>query len=123
MKDLNKNQQLKREIETIKKSQRETTLMIENLGKRSGDTDAGITNKIQEMEEKISGAEDTIKNIDTAVKENAKCKKLETQNIQEIQNTIRKPNLRIIGIDESEDSQLKGPANIFNKIMEENSLT
>ena len=34
--------------------------------------------------------------------------------------TMRKPNLRIIGIDESEDLQLKGPANIFNKIMEEN---
>ena len=27
---------------------------------------------------------------------------------------------RIIGIDESEDLKLKGPANIFNKIMEEN---
>ena len=31
-----------------------------------------------------------------------------------------KTNLRIVGIDESEDLQLKGPANIFNKIMEEN---
>jgi hypothetical protein len=36
------------------------------------------------MEERISGAEDTIKTIDTIVKENAKCKKLLTQNIQEI---------------------------------------
>ena len=33
---------------------------------------------------------------------------------------MRKPNLRIIGIGESEDLQLKCPANIFNKIMEEN---
>jgi len=29
-------------------------------------------------------------------------------------------NLRIIGIEESEDSQLKGTVNIFNKIIEEN---
>jgi hypothetical protein len=29
-------------------------------------------------------------------------------------------NLRIIGIEESEDSQLKGPINIFNKLIEEN---
>jgi hypothetical protein len=43
-----------------------------------------------------------------------------TQNIQEIQDTIRRPNLRIIGIKESEDSQLKGSVNIFNKIIEEN---
>ena len=31
-----------------------------------------------------------------------------------------RPNLRIIGVDENEDFQLKGPANIFNKIIEEN---
>ena len=33
---------------------------------------------------------------------------------------MRRPNLRIIGIEESEDSQLKGSVNIFNKIIEEN---
>ena len=32
---------------------------------------------------------------------------------------MKRPNLRIIGIEE-EDSQLKGPENIFNKIKEEN---
>jgi hypothetical protein len=49
-----------------------------------------------------------------------KCKKLLTQNIQEIQSTKKRSNLRIIGIEESEDSQLKGSVNIFNKIIEEN---
>jgi hypothetical protein len=38
------------EVETIKKSQRETTLEIENLGKKSGAIDARITNRIQEIE-------------------------------------------------------------------------
>jgi hypothetical protein len=33
---------------------------------------------------------------------------------------MRRPNLRIIGIEESEASQIKGPVNIFNKIIEEN---
>jgi len=33
---------------------------------------------------------------------------------------MRRSNLRIIGIEESEDSQLKGPVNTFNKIIEEN---
>ena len=33
---------------------------------------------------------------------------------------MRRPNLRIIGVDENEDFQLKGPVNIFNKIIEEN---
>ena len=38
----------------------------------------GITNRIQEIEERISGAEDTIEKIDRTVKENAKSKKLLT---------------------------------------------
>jgi hypothetical protein len=33
---------------------------------------------------------------------------------------MRRPNLKIIGIDENEDFQFKGPAFIFNKIIEEN---
>jgi len=32
---------------------------------------------------------------------------------------MRRSNLRIIGIEESEDSQFKGPVNIFNKIIQE----
>ena len=33
---------------------------------------------------------------------------------------MRRPNLWIIGVDENEDFQFKGPRNIFNKIIEEN---
>jgi hypothetical protein len=55
------------EIESIKKSQRETTLEIKTLRKRSGVIDVCITNGIQEIEERISGAEDIIENIDTTV--------------------------------------------------------
>ena len=44
------------EIETIKKLQREIILEIENLRKRSGVTDTTITNRIQEIEERISNA-------------------------------------------------------------------
>ena len=73
---------------------------------------------MQEIEERISGVEDTIES--TTVKENAKCKKLLTQNMQEIQDTMRRTNLRTIGLEEGEDSQLKGTVNIFNKIIEEN---
>ena len=46
-------QDLKMEIETINKSQRETTMELENLGKRLEVTDASITNRIQEIEENL----------------------------------------------------------------------
>ena len=106
MKELNKTiQDLKTEIKSIKKSQRETTLEIGNLRKRSGVIDSSITNRIEEMEERISGVEDTTEDIDTIVKENTKCKNLLTQISQGVQDTMKRPNLRVIGIEESEDSQ------------------
>jgi predicted nucleic acid-binding Zn-ribbon protein len=63
---------LKREVDTIKKTQSEVKLEIETLGKKSGTIDASISNRIQEMEEGISGAEDSIENIGTTIKDNAK---------------------------------------------------
>jgi uncharacterized coiled-coil protein SlyX len=68
-----------------------------------------ISKRIEEMEERISGAEDSIENMDTTIKENARCKKILNQNIKEIQYKMRRPNLKIICIDENEDFQLKGP--------------
>ena len=91
---------------------------IENLGKKSGVIDASINNTIQEIKERISGALDTIENTDKIVIENAKCKTLQTPNIQEMQDTMRRPNLKIMGIEESKDSQIKGPVNIFKNIEE-----
>lgn len=48
---------------------------MENLGKISETTNASITNKIQEMEERISGVEFMIEETDTLVKGNANSKK------------------------------------------------
>ena len=61
-------QDLNTEIETMKKSQRETTLERENLGKIPGVIDPSISNRIQKLEERTSGAEDTIENIYATVK-------------------------------------------------------
>ena len=101
VKKMNKTiEELKMEIET-KKSQEVTTLELENLGKRPAFIAASINSRIQEKEERITDAEVTIENIDTTVKENAKCKMLLIQNIQEIQDTMRMPNGSIIGVGES----------------------
>jgi hypothetical protein len=65
---------LKREVDIIKKTQSEKILEIETLGKKSGTIDESIRNRIQEMKERISGAEDSIENICTTIKkmQNAK---------------------------------------------------
>ena len=77
VKELSKTiQDLNTEEETTKTSQRETILEIENLGKKSGVVDANINNRIQEIEVRISVAEDTIETIDSTVKENTNAKGL-----------------------------------------------
>ena len=53
-------------------TQTEEILNMENLGKRWGTTDARITSRIQEMEERILGTEYTILEIDSLIKENVK---------------------------------------------------
>ena len=101
----------------------EANLEMENIGKRSGITDVSITNWIQEIEKGISGVQDTVEEIDTNVKENSKHKKLLTQNIQEIQDTVKRSNIKITVIRKNKDSQLKGLENVFNKITEDNFPT
>jgi hypothetical protein len=39
---------------------------MENLGKRTGTTHASLTNRRQEIEERISGIDDTIEEIDVS---------------------------------------------------------
>ena len=76
VKELNKAfQDLEVEIETIKKTQMQANLEMENLRKRSGITNISITNRIQEFKERISGLEDTVQEIDLTFKENSKPKK------------------------------------------------
>ena len=112
-------QELKTEMEAMKKTQTEGRLDMENLSKQTETTESSITNRIQEIEEWISDSEDTIEKINALTKENSKSNKFSSQNIQEIWDTIKRPNLRIIGV-EGEQLRIKGPENIFNKIIEEN---
>ena len=105
-------QDLKSEIEAIKKTQTEGILDMENLGKWAGTTEISITNRIQEKEERISGAEDTTEEIDLLVKGNIKSIKFLTQNIKEIWDIMKKQNLRIIGTEEGEELQFIGTENI-----------
>ena len=50
--EINKTvQDLEMDIDTIKETQNEGILEIENLGKTTATTDGSITNRVQEMEE------------------------------------------------------------------------
>jgi uncharacterized coiled-coil protein SlyX len=57
---------------------------MESLEKWSEIWNVSITHRIQEIEERISGVEDTVEEIGTIVKENSKHKEFLIQTIQEI---------------------------------------
>jgi hypothetical protein len=42
------------------------------------------------------------------------------RNMQELTNSVKRPNLRIMGTEEREELQTKGISNIFNKIIKQN---
>jgi hypothetical protein len=112
-------QDLKMEIEAIKKTQTGGLQKMENLANGTETIDTSITDRMQEKEERILGIEDIIeKKIHQSTK-NAKSKKFLIQITQEIWKTMKRPNLRIIEIEDGEDSQLKSPKIIFNKFREE----
>jgi archaeosine-15-forming tRNA-guanine transglycosylase len=86
---------------------------------RIKNTVEGHSSRLEQMEDRISGHEDK---IDIKVKtEDILVKQLKSseRNTQELSNSIKRPNLRIMGIEE-EEVQAKRTHNIFNKIVIEN---
>jgi hypothetical protein len=72
-----------------------------------------MADRISELEDKIEIKE---KAEEILVKQLKSCER----NMQELSNSIKRPNLRIMGIEEGEEAQAKGIHNIFNKIMTDN---
>ena len=60
------------------------------MEKQTETSGTSITNRIQEIEERISDSEDAIEKINALIKENSKSNKFSSRNIQEIWDTIKK---------------------------------
>jgi chromosome segregation ATPase len=106
----------------IKNIKEEGTHDIENLRKKNQTETQnpveGHSSRLEQVENKISELKDKIE-----IKEKTEAllvKQLKTceRNIQELTNSIKRPNLRIMGIEE--EVQAKEICNIVNKIITEN---
>lgn len=90
-------------------------LATKNLGTQIETSDVSLTNKIPEIEERISGIKDKTEEMDASVKENVKSKnktktnKLKTQakHIQGIWDIMKRPKSRKIEIKKGEETQVK----------------
>jgi chromosome segregation ATPase len=108
--------ELRAKIDNIKE---QVTHDMENLRKKN-ETEIqnkmeGHCSRIKQTENRISELEDEIeikgKTEELLVKQFKTCEK----KMQELTDSIKRPNLRIMGIEEGEEVQAKGMCNIFNK--------
>jgi chromosome segregation ATPase len=80
----------------------------------------GYSSRLEQTEDRISELENEIeikgKSEELLVKQLKTCER----NMQELTDSIKRPNLRIMGIEEGEELQAKGIHNIFNKKNPEN---
>jgi hypothetical protein len=80
----------------------------------------GQSSRLEQAEVRISELEHEMaikgKTEELLVRQLKTCEK----NMQELNNSIKRPNLRLMGIEEGEEMQPKGMRNIFNKIITEN---
>jgi chromosome segregation ATPase len=77
----------------------------------------GHSSRVEQAEDRISKLEDEMKI--KAKTEELLVRQLKTceRNMQELNDSIKIPNLRIMGIEEGEEMQSKGISNIFSKII------
>jgi chromosome segregation ATPase len=80
----------------------------------------GHSSRIEQMEDRISELEDEMaikgKTEEILVKQLKTCE----NKMQEFTDSIKRPNLRNMGIEEGKEVQAKGMHNIFNNIITEN---
>jgi archaeosine-15-forming tRNA-guanine transglycosylase len=72
-----------------------------------------VGNRLSELKDRIEIKEKT---EELLVKQLKTCER----NMQELNDSTKRPNLRIMGIEEGEEVQAKGIHNIFNKMITEN---
>jgi chromosome segregation ATPase len=89
--------------------------------KQKHKTVEGHSSRLEQAEDRISELKDKIEIKGKTEKLLVKQLKTCERTIEELTNSIKRPNLRIMGIEEGEEVHAKGIHNIFNKIIPENS--
>jgi hypothetical protein len=83
----------------------------------------GQSSRIEQAEDRMSELKDEMvikgKIEELLIKQLKTCEK----KMQELTDSTKRPNLRIMGIEEGEEVKAKGMRNIFNKIITENFQT
>jgi chromosome segregation ATPase len=97
---------------------------MENLRKKDETeiqyTMEGHSSRLEQTEDRISELENKMETKGKIEGLLVKQLRICERNMQELTNSTKRTNLRIMGIEEGEEVQAKGIHNIFNKIITEN---
>jgi hypothetical protein len=63
--------------------------------------------------------EDKVDKLDQTIKDHERMLRKYKWNMQDISDTMKRPNLKIMGIEEGEEIQSKGIDNLFNRMIAE----
>ena len=103
------------DLEDIKKSQ----LMMNNAISDTKNTLEGTSSRIMEAEDRISEVEDRMVEINEAKRKKEKKIKGSEDNLRDVWDNVKCPNIQIIGVPEEEDKN-KGQEKILKEITVEN---
>ena len=103
------------DLEEIKKSQ----LKMNNAINEIRNTLEGTKSRITETEDRISEVEDKMVEINEAERKKEKRIKINEDNLRDLWDNVKHPNIRIIGVPEKEDKK-KGHKKILEEIIADN---
>jgi hypothetical protein len=109
-------------VENLRKENETEILEMKSIFSQTKNTVTGHSSRLEQVEDRISELKDKIEIEEKAEEILVKQFKSCERNMQELSDSIKRPNLRIIGIEEGEEVHTKGLGNIFNKIITENFL-
>jgi uncharacterized coiled-coil protein SlyX len=110
-------EEINKDMETLKKNQAD----INNSICQIKFSIKSVPNKVEQVENRVSGTEGKVEELDQIIKDHQKMLRKYKWNMKDIWNTMKIPNLQIMGTEE--ETQTKGIDNLSNRIIAENSLT
>jgi chromosome segregation ATPase len=116
----NIKEEFNKEMENLRKKDQTEILETKCHFNQTKNTVEAHSSRLEQVEDRISKLKNKIEIKEKTEEILAKQLKSCERNMQELSDTIKGPNLRIMDIEEEEEVQTKGIPNIFNKIITEN---
>jgi hypothetical protein len=116
----NIKEELNKDMENVREKNQTKILEIKSPFHQIKNIIEDHSTRIEQVEDRNSECKDNIEIKEKTGEISVKQLKSYERNMKEPSDSIKRPNLTLMGIEEGEEVQAKGICNIFNKIITEN---